>query len=209
MDIIHSTNLVPFLIAALALNLTPGADMAYVATVGAQRGWQHGALAAIGIGAGCIGHVLLAAFGVSALVALSPILFTILKILGAAYLLWFAFKLMRGDPTGGSDTTIEQSAGKVFRDGVLINLLNPKVGVFFIAFLPQFSDPAAGKIWLQMIFLGLFFTISGTLVNLGVGTSAAWVSRHVAGYSRVARAARLLAATVIGALAIRLLATSR
>ena len=58
MDIIHSTNLVPFLIAALALNLTPGADMAYVATVGAQRGWQHGALAAIGIGAGCIGHVL-------------------------------------------------------------------------------------------------------------------------------------------------------
>lgn len=196
-----------FALAGLALNLIPGADMAYVMTSAAKSGARGGIAAALGVAAGALGHTLLAVVGISAVIASSPLLFDLLKWLGAGYLLYLAFTLVR--PRGAAiasrqNATPERSLKAIFRRGALVNLLNPKVALFFVAFLPQFIDPGAASRTLQMLFLGLWFNVVGTLVNCIVAVATASAASGVARLPWLGTAARWFAACTFVALALRL-----
>src|SRR5262245_32893341 len=156
-------NLLPFLAAALALNLTPGADMTYVIARSATQGRSAGIAASFGVAAGSLVHSFLAAFGVAALVAQSEAAFVAIKIGGALYLLYLAWKAIRASAAAIALKNLPPVGnGRVFAEGALTNLLNPKVALFILAFLPQFVDPARGSVVLQILVLGLIFNIGGT-----------------------------------------------
>lgn len=159
--------------AALLLNLTPGADMLFVAGSTASHGQRAGLLAALGVGAGCLVHVALAALGLSALLAASAWAFELVKLAGAAYLVWLGIGLWRGAAApAGEAPRVAETGARVFRRGALTNALNPKVALFFLAFLPQFISPGAPGQALAFVLLGLWFTVSGTLVNAAVALLA-------------------------------------
>jgi threonine/homoserine/homoserine lactone efflux protein len=163
--------LIPFLVAALTLNLTPGADMTYVIARSAAQGRAAGISSAFGIAAGAFLHSLLAAIGLSALVLQSEAAFQIVKYAGAGYLLYLAWKAWRsGDAATAQALRPPAGLGRIFVEGLLTNLLNPKVALFILAFLPLFVDPARGSVAGQILFLGLLFNIGGTLVNIVVAS---------------------------------------
>ena len=166
-----------FIVAGLVLNITPGPDTAYIVGRSLQLGWRGGAAAALGIGAGCLVHIAAAAIGLSAILAASSTAFAATKLIGAAYLgvLGVRMLLSRADAASGraDATPTETSLWRVFRQGVLTNALNPKVALFFLAFLPQFVDAAAPSRALAFLVLGLVFDLNGTIWNLGVAVVAA------------------------------------
>jgi len=194
--------------AALLLNLTPGADMLFVAGSTAAHGQRAGLLAALGVGAGCLVHVALAALGLSALLAASAWAFEAVKWAGAAYLVWMGIGLWRS-PGGSSGMAmrVTETAARVFWRGALTNALNPKVALFFLAFLPQFIAPGAPGQASAFVLLGLWFTVSGTLVNAGVALLAGRV-REIAsgrpGGSRVGAVLQRLAGALFVLLGLKL-----
>lgn len=157
-----------FALAGLMLNLTPGNDMIYVATRSAGQGIKAGIISALGITAGCMVHILAAVVGVSAILAQSAIAFEVIKYLGAAYLVYLGIKALVSKSEGFtvSDSTERYSYKKIFWQGVITNVLNPKVALFFLAFLPQFIDVSAKAAHWQILFLGTWFNTSGLLVNV-------------------------------------------
>lgn len=164
-----------FLTAAALVNLTPGPDMLFVAGSSAAQGRRAGVLAALGVGAGCLLHVALAAVGLSALLAASATAFTLVKWVGAAYLFWVGVSMLRvraRADVSASDTSAEatpaQGSSRVFWQGAWTNALNPKVALFFLAFLPQFIVPGAPRQGLSFLALGLVFTVGGVVVNIVV-----------------------------------------
>ncbi len=170
-------NLAWFVLAGLLLNLTPGPDVLYIVAQGARGGVRAGAAAALGVVAGCFVHIFAAAFGLSALIGASANAFALLKWLGAAYLVWLgwsmlwsnnATKLVAGsaDATGA---TGRKSLNKIALRGFWTNALNPKVALFFLAFLPQFIAPAAEHKTLAFLALGLVFNLNSLWINLGFG----------------------------------------
>jgi threonine/homoserine/homoserine lactone efflux protein len=164
-----------------------------------------GKAAALGIAAGCLAHILAAALGLSALLAASQTAFTVLKWVGAAYLVYIAIGLFREPrPSADTDAAPALTAQKAFRSAALVNLLNPKVGLFFLAFLPQFIDPANGSPALQVLVLGMWFNISGTAVNAVVALAAARAAAQLRGHPWFARLARWFAGTLIAGLAAQL-----
>jgi threonine/homoserine/homoserine lactone efflux protein len=170
-----------FAAAALAVNLTPGPDMLFVIGSGATRGRRAGVLAALGVGAGCMLHITLAAVGLSALLAASALAFGVVKWAGAAYLVWVGLSMWRRRREAPAAASSAQPVvGNVFWQGALTNALNPKVALFFLAFLPQFIDPGASGQALAFVVLGLVFNIGGTLVNIVVALLAAWISARLA-----------------------------
>ena len=175
-----------FIAAALLVNLTPGPDMLFVATSSVSHGRRAGGLAALGVGTGCLLHVALAALGLSALLAASAPAFLPLRWVGAAYLVWMGLSMwrVRGSAAAGSD--INSPVSKVFWQGVWTNALNPKVALFFLAFLPQFIDPDADGQAVSFVLLGLLFSLGGTLVNLTVALLASGLGRRLAGAGRAA-----------------------
>ena len=179
-----SDQLIPFLIAALALNLTPGADMTFVMARSATQGRTAGICASLGIAAGSFIHSVLAAIGVSALLAHSPATFTALKVVGAAYLCYLAWKALAhgvaASASSGGPTPSRRGLGKAFVEGMLTNLFNPKVALFMLAFLPQFVNPVAGSVVAQILILGLLFNIGGTAVNCVVAYSFAAAAKSIA-----------------------------
>jgi len=169
----------PFILACLALNLTPGADMTYVIARSATQGRNAGIAGAFGVTAGSLAHSLLAAFGVAALLQQSASAFLAVKIVGAGYLLYLAWKAWRtpvksmaarSPDVAAAERRLrpERSLLRVFGEGALTNLLNPKVALFILAFLPQFVDPHRGSAGIQILLLGLIFNAGGTLVNCAV-----------------------------------------
>lgn len=207
--------LLAFAIAALALNVTPGADMTFVGISAARGGLRAGIAAALGVAVGCCAHILFAVAGLSALIAASQTAFTVLKWAGAAYLLYLAWSLVHAPaaPKAREAEAVRAPAltspWHAFRQGALVNLVNPKVGLFFLAFLPQFMDPAAGHQTAQIAFLGLWFNLSGTLVNIGVAMIAACAATRLKGSERLGRTIRWVTAGVMGTLAMRLALTDR
>ncbi|WP_246522958.1 LysE family translocator [Neoroseomonas eburnea] len=153
-----------YLLACVVLVLTPGPDMAFVLgqtlSGGARRGWA----ATFGIFTGAAVHILAAAAGVAAIVAAHPALFTALRVAGALYLLWLGVHAIRAALRGngglGADRTPTTGLGAAWRQGFLTNLLNPKVGLFFLAFVPLFVDPGRSPAWLQMLILGPLLPIT-------------------------------------------------
>ncbi|MEO8152288.1 MAG: LysE family translocator [Rhizobacter sp.] len=175
-------DLVLFVVAGLLLNLTPGADMLYVAGNTAVAGRRAGMLAALGVGAGCLFHVMLAALGLSALLAASELAFTAVKWAGAGYLVWMGLAMLRSRGSVSSAAAIDPK--RVFWRGALTNALNPKVALFFLAFLPQFITPHGGHQALAFGLLGLVFTVNGTLVTLAVAWLAGTARERLAGRAR-------------------------
>ena len=187
-----------FVAAALLLNLTPGPDMLYVAGTAAARGARAGVAAALGIGAGCGLHIALAALGVSALIAASPLAFGALKGLGAAYLVWAGVALLRrraADDEPAAPLPERAALRGVFWQGALINALNPKVALFFLALLPQFIDVGGpGQAW-AFVVLGLLFDAGWTLVNVAVALGVAGLRRHASRQAPARRFGRWLERT--------------
>ncbi|MFM9842937.1 MAG: LysE family translocator [Dongiaceae bacterium] len=200
------SRLLPFLVAGLSLNLTPGADVTYVLARSAGQGRGAGVVSSFGVSAGSLGHCLLAAVGVSALLASSPTLFLIIQYGGAAYLLYLAWKAWRGasQPLAMQERP-RASLTRVFLEGAWTNLLNPKVALFILAFLPQFVDPARGHVIGQMLFLGLLFNIGGTTVNLVVALVVGWISDHLRQSARFALYVGRFSAVVMLWLAVQTL----
>jgi threonine/homoserine/homoserine lactone efflux protein len=166
-----------FIISGLLLNVTPGPDTAYIIGRSVQLGWRGGAAAALGIGAGCLVHVFAAVIGLSALLAASSAAFTLVKWVGAAYLCFIGVKMLLSRPQAPADDAVtagsEISLRQVFLQGALTNVLNPKVALFFLAFLPQFVAADSPHKTAAFLLLGLIFIFNGTLWCLGVAAFAA------------------------------------
>lgn len=176
-----------FIAAGLLLNLTPGPDVLYIVSHGLKSGVRSGIVAAAGIATGCFVHIFAAALGVSALLAASVTAFIVLKWVGAAYLVWIGLRMLRSQAptaevlTGGPALRgASEDLATVFRRGFATNALNPKVALFFLAFLPQFIGPAIENPSLAFLLLGLLFNINGLAVNIGWAVAAAWLSARVA-----------------------------
>jgi threonine/homoserine/homoserine lactone efflux protein len=196
--------LTPFFIATLALNLAPGPDMTYVAARSLGQGRRAGLISALGISAGCLVHIVAASAGVAVLLRAWPGAFAVIRLAGAAYLIYLGIGLWRSAGRGeGLRAVAPAAGGEIFRQGVITNVRNPKVAMFFLAFLPQFVDPGRGPAGLQTLALGLAFNVSGTLVNAGV----AWIAGSARALldSRRGRAAfRRASGAILTALGLRL-----
>ncbi|MFT6533172.1 MAG: threonine/homoserine/homoserine lactone efflux protein [Limimaricola cinnabarinus] len=194
--------LLAFVPAALALNLTPGADMMFCLGQG-LRGGPRAALAAdAGIAVAVLGHVTLAGLGLGAAVTAMPWLFDAIRWIGVAYLGWLAFATLRGGHAAQQDLgTMHPS--RVFRQGFVVNLTNPKVILFVLAFLPQFTD-AARPVLPQFLALGAVLSLGGLIVNGAVGVFAGGVGRRLAGSAAFNRWLGRVSASIFAGLALRL-----
>ena len=187
-----------FVAAGLLLNLTPGADMALVARASATQGWRAGAATALGVGAGCWLHTAVAAAGLGALLAASPTAMAGLRWLGAAYLVWLGLGLWRAAGAAGLAAPETAAPGPTqrwaqhFGQGFLTNALNPKVALFFLAFLPQFIRPGAAHQAPALVLLGTVFVVNATLVNLAFAAGVAGIRRRLADAPRRAALGRWL-----------------
>jgi threonine/homoserine/homoserine lactone efflux protein len=173
-----------FVVSGLLLNITPGPDTLYIVGRSSTQGWRAGAVAALGISAGTLVHICAAALGLSALLAASATAFTAIKLIGAAYLLYVGVSLIRStgrvQSSAGSRLPQVASIQNIFLQGFLTNVLNPKVALFFLAFLPQFVGADASSKPLAFLFLGVIFDFNGTLWNLVVAWSSARLSTKLA-----------------------------
>ena len=206
MDALGIQHLGAFVAAGLLLNLTPGPDLLYASAQAGTHGARAGWVAALGVGTGCLMHVTLGALGVSALLAASATGFALLKLVGAAWLVWMGLRMILARPrdalvgahavgppgvgppgvgaparcgpcvhvpAAGASRRASRSLLAIWRDGALVNALNPKVALFFLAFVPQFIAPDAARPGLAFLVLGAVFVVNGTLVTGAVGTLAA------------------------------------
>ena len=178
-------HLLLFIAAGILLNLTPGPDVLYIVSNALRRGARAGVVAALGINAGCFVHIFAAAVGVSALLAASATAFTILKWVGAVYLLFVGIRLLfvhagalRWGSPSGSPPPYEDRMWEVFRGGFLTNALNPKVAIFFLAFVPQFIAPDTEHKAVAFVLLGTLFNVNSVAINAGWALAAAWMARH-------------------------------
>jgi RhtB (resistance to homoserine/threonine) family protein len=170
-------------VSGLLLNIMPGPDSLLIMARSATQGWRAGVAAALGIGTGTIVHVLAAALGLSAILATSATAFTVVKYIGAAYILYMAIGLLRSRRTNGKEQEPVAVAPlpyrKIFTQGVLTNVLNPKVALFFLAFVPQFIDADAPSKTLAFILLGGIFNFNGMLWCCGLALFTAFASARV------------------------------
>lgn len=186
--------------AALLLYLTPGADMMFTIASGLRGGSRAGIAAAFGIGLGVMGHVIIAAAGLAVLLITYPWAYDVVRYAGAAYLAWLAWH------SWTTASEVEERSGRsdilrAFRRGFLTNILNPKVGLFVMAFLPQFADPALGPVWQQILILGVLLSVGELLVYCGLGAFAGLAADRIRGASRYMGKA---SAIIFGGLAVRI-----
>lgn len=184
MVLLQLQQVLPFLGAAVLVTISPGPDNLAVLSMGVSRGRRQGMAFGFGCAAGCLSHTSLAAAGVSALIAASRPAFLALKIVGGLYLLWLGVKALRskGHAVNAKAVSSADGVGKAFAQGVLANAVNPKVVLFFLAFLPQFVTASRGGIPAQMIQLGVLFTLQAAvlfgLLGYSSGHVGAWLGRH-------------------------------
>lgn len=174
--------LLTFFIASLLLALAPGPDNLFVLTQAALRGRSAGLAVTLGLCTGLLGHTTAVALGLAALFAASALAFTLLKLCGAAYLLWLAWQAWRASSTTALAAAEDRLSGwQLYRRGILMNITNPKVSVFFLAFLPQFADPSRGPLTQQLLLLGAIFMVATILIFGGIallaGMLGAWLTR--------------------------------
>jgi threonine/homoserine/homoserine lactone efflux protein len=157
-----------FLLAASLIALSPGPGIFYVAARTLAGGRGEGLASSVGTGIGGLVHVLAGAVGVSALVMASAEAFALLKIAGALYLVWLGIKAFREGGGLQPANVARSGAARAFREGIVVEALNPKTAAFFLAFLPQFVDPASGPVWLQFVAFGTISVVLNTAVDVGV-----------------------------------------
>lgn len=190
-----------FVSAGIVLNLTPGADVVFATACGVSGGWRSGVAAAAGITLGGLGHTVLAAVGVSTMLMAMPGAYDAIRYAGAAYLMFLAVKAWRAPAEIGAArgaTSLRRAAAR----GFLTNMLNPKVALFVLAFLPQFTRPEVGPIWQQILILGVLFCVTGFFVTAGYGAAAGVFGTAL---RRVSGIMNKVTAIVFGGLAARLL----
>jgi threonine/homoserine/homoserine lactone efflux protein len=201
-----------FMTAALLVNLTPGPDMLFVIGNSAANGKRAGVMASLGIGAGCVLHTVLAAVGLSALLAASALAFEVVKWVGAAYLVWVGLQMMRSRPAAEAGTAAVTDPRKVFWQGALTNALNPKVALFFLAFLPQFISPGESGQVAAFLLLGTIFNLGGTAINVAMSFMAGAVREqmaHSASAGQVGAWLRRAVGAVFVGLGVKLALSSR
>jgi threonine/homoserine/homoserine lactone efflux protein len=168
-----------FLISCILLNLTPGQDTMYIVGRSVAQGKKAGVWSALGIMSGVLIHTLLAALGLSAILATSSLAFSIVKYVGAGYLIWIGIGFMRSggnhDRTDMSIRTPHNSFA-IYRQGVLTNLFNPKVALFFLSFLPQFIDPQVDFVFVAFMLLGMVFFTTGSIWCVTLAIGASWLT---------------------------------
>jgi threonine/homoserine/homoserine lactone efflux protein len=176
-------NFALFLATSLAITFAPGPDNLQVLARGISQGRAAGFVSALGFAAGVTFHTTLAALGIAALLRSSPLAFQILKLAGAAYLVWIGIKALKSQGLAAAGDRERQPLATIFRQSVLGNMMNPKVTLFFVVFLPQFVDPRGAQgVTLQMLELGLIFMLQTVVVfsifGLCAGTIGAWLKRR-------------------------------
>lgn len=199
---IETVTLLAFVPAAMALNLTPGADMMFCFGQGLRSGPKPAIAASAGISIGSMAHVLLAGLGLGAVVKTLPWLFDVIRWVGVAYLLYLAWGAIQNG-TVSRDAPVRPTHW-AFRDGMLVNLTNPKVILFVLAFIPQFVNPAQGSVLLQFLTLGAIIAIGGFFVNAMVGIFAGGAGRVLVGNPRASCILGWISGGILAALAVRL-----
>jgi threonine/homoserine/homoserine lactone efflux protein len=199
-----------FLIAALAVGISPGPGMLYAVARGIGQGSGAALVSVLGLSTGSFVNCLIAALGMSAVLAASTLAYDIVRYLGAAYLCYLAYRILRGPDGGiGVDRLRTEGLGRIYMQGIVTNIVNPKSALFYLSFVPQFIDPARGSAFMQFIVLGLIFNVSGNIVNLAVavffGRIGDWLSHH----PRVWHYQRWFTASVLGVLALHLALSAR
>ncbi|ULU26338.1 LysE family translocator [Dyella terrae] len=194
-----------FLLACIVLNLTPGLDTFYILTRSGREGRGVGVAAALGINAGCIVHTLAAVLGISAILITSALAFSVLKYVGAAYLVWIGLRMLltRG---GARQATVTRGQGlaAAFRQGMLTNVLNPKVALFFLAFLPQFVSMQAAHPQLGLLVLGLSFIGTGTVWSMALALLGGHIHRLLTARPRVGQWMDRVCGTVLLGFGVKL-----
>jgi threonine/homoserine/homoserine lactone efflux protein len=170
-----------FLLAATALAVVPGPAVAYIVTQSIDQGRRAGLVSALGVASGGLVHVAAATVGLSALIASSATAFTVVKLVGAAYLIVVGIRrILAGDSEETEPRALRAPLRRIYRQGVIVNVLNPKTALFFLAFLPQFVDPQRGAVWPQVAVLGVSFVSVAVLSDM----TYALVSDAIAGRIR-------------------------
>ncbi|MGK2905785.1 MAG: LysE family translocator [Desulfuromonadales bacterium] len=199
-----------FFIASTLLAIVPGPDNVFVLTQSALHGKVSGLVVMFGLCTGLLVHTGAVAFGVAVIFQASAVAFTMLKVVGASYLLYLAWQILRASPEQIRMSGNQQkSLGTLYRRGIVMNITNPKVSIFFLAFLPQFADPERGSISLQMVVLGGIFIMATVLVFGAValvgGALGGWLNRS----TRAQRIMNCVAGTVFVGLALKLVTAER
>jgi threonine/homoserine/homoserine lactone efflux protein len=199
-----------FFLASALLAIAPGPDNVFVLTQSALHGKLSGLVVVFGLCTGLLFHTTAVAFGVAVIFQASTLAFTLLKVIGAGYLVYLAWQIFRTSPEQISKQSDQQkSLGTLYRRGIIMNLTNPKVSIFFLAFLPQFADPVRGPISLQMIALGGIFIIATILVFGAIaligGTLGEWLNRS----ERAQRIMNWAAGTIFIGIALKLVTAER
>ncbi len=199
-----------FLIAALAVGISPGPGMLYAVARGIGQGSGAAFVSVLGLSTGSFINCLIAALGMSAILAASTLAYDIVRYLGAAYLFYLAYRILR---TPNDEIAVgklrTEGLSRIYVQGIVTNIVNPKSALFYLSFVPQFIDPARGSPFMQFILLGLIFNVGGNTVNLLValffGRIGDWLSTH----PRVWQYQRWFTASVLGGLALHLALSTR
>ncbi len=199
-----------FLVAAFAVGISPGPGMLYAVARGIGQGSGAALVSVLGLSTGSFVNCLVAALGLSAVLAASTIAYDVVRYLGAAYLCYLAFRILLSASEGIAIDRLRRDAlGRIYFQGIVTNIVNPKSALFYLSFVPQFIDPARGSAFMQFILLGLIFNIGGNIVNLVValffGRIGDWLSRH----PRVWQYQRWFTASVLAGLALHLALSTR
>jgi threonine/homoserine/homoserine lactone efflux protein len=207
---IEPAKFILFVGVSWALILAPGPDMLYVITRGVTQGRRAGMLSAVGVVCGILVHTTAAAFGLTLILQTSAMAFLVVKTLGAMYLIYLGIKAWRDKSTFSVQASASSvSFHRVFWQGVLSNVLNPKIAIFFLAFLPQFVERGSRNVPLQMIFLGLTFACFGLCFLLALGYSSGKIGGLLTRRPQYAQALQRLAGGILIGLGIRLALTER
>lgn len=193
-----------FVGASVLLSLAPGPDNIFVLTQGISRGRKAALASACGMCSGVTVHTTAAALGVSAIFYSSALAFNLVKYAGAVYLLFLAYKTIRSSSALQLSSIAEGDSWALFRRGFIMNVLNPKVAIFFLAFLPQFISPGARYFPLQMIFLGVTFMVQALVIFCLIAIFSGSIGNYVLARPRIARRFEWLTAGVFGVLGVRL-----
>lgn len=208
-----AASLALFVTASVLLIVAPGPDIVFLVAQGTTRGARAGFRTAMGLAAGNLVHTLAAALGISVVFQTSAVAFNLVKFAGAAYLLYLAWKMLRAQGKAEDNATAQTETRQesLFWRGFLMNVLNPKVALFFLAFLPQFASPEVGPVWAQMVFFGVLFTLLVVLIfgafGIFAGSLAAWLARGAGG--RIGKTMKWLVSGVFVLLALRLATAQR
>jgi len=199
-----------FLLAAFAVGVSPGPGMLYAVARGIGQGSGAALVSVLGLSTGSLANCLAAALGLSAVLAASPIAYDAVRFLGAAYLCYLAVRMLRaGDQSIAVERLRNEGLVRIYAQGILTNVVNPKSALFYLSFVPQFIDPQRGNPFLQFMLLGLIFNVGGNAVNLAVALFFGRIGDWLAQHPHVWRYQRWFTATVLGGLALHLALSAR